>query len=299
MAGRSEGTSLVIGVPRRSEASLAATERWLLALWGAYHKEKWSLWSSKVPFSLEYVARSGEIWLQLWCASSFLVDVARVQITAHHPGAECLPAEEFASPGPNVWVAQFALESPSWVPLLDDSQADPVVGIVAALSNLEGREATLIQFLLRPTRMKTEEGRVPAFWMAGRLASWAATAFDARRRLAIVASSLGQYAHLNRVRVSKARAGGETAVLARDWPRSILPRASMVAPTQVASLFHVPVDVTQMPPGLRVSGAAKPPVPLMPEGVLVGDGRGQGMEDRKSTRLNSSHSRASRMPSSA
>jgi energy-coupling factor transporter ATP-binding protein EcfA2 len=162
------------------------------------------------------------------------------------------------------------LRHPGWVELPDESAPERVLGLLESLANRSADQRSLIQILLQPTWMTTDDGRQPAFWLAGRVA-----ASGGSSRLALLKASLGQFSGLNGVRFGRTetvRSGIERALNRRTWPRRFLPPGLPATPLQVASLFHPPAD-TSNAHALSVTRSVRTPAHPSATGRVIGEGR--------------------------
>ncbi len=271
------GRTLSLALPAHCEDSIAATEKWLLSLWQASKKSNWSLWRGRATVALEYVAEAGEVRLQHYLASELLAEVSRALLSSHFPGIEL--AEESGSReglDQNDYRASvdFRFRSPGWIDLPKDKDPDAQHGLLGALNGTDPDQFALVQFLLTPTWMTTEDGRQPAFWFIGRIVAAAPSLPACRSRLHLISASLGQFAGFNGFRVSPPRRlqpSDIDAIQERRWPRRLLAPGEPVTPFQVASLYHPPEEPTRVA-NLRSAPCLRTPTSALNEGIAVGTG---------------------------
>jgi hypothetical protein len=269
--------TLRLALPARCPDPTSAAEKWLLALWQLSSKHVHPLFFHHVPISLEYVASENEVFLQANFRSSDLASSSYVLLPALFPGIdveEVRGSNELRDVGTKGASCEFRLRSPGWVDLKKDGDPDSTNAIVQALSSISGAASVVVQLLLTPAWMTTEDGKQPAFWLSGRIAASGATVHDAKQMIAVVASSLGQFTGFNGVRI------GTMHPLTAERLRSIrerslsgwLPHTTIVTPTQVASMYHPPADSSELS-RLLVSSCRKTPTVPSGVGIVVGEGR--------------------------
>lgn len=274
---KSVGNVLVLGVPVHCDEPVAGVEKWLLGLWQGSKKRTWSFWRGEATISLEFQVSSGRLHYQIYLASPPLADLTLALLSAHFPGIEAWPPEDGLAPlAPGAGsIVTFGLRSPGWVELPKDGAPESVAGLLAALGGIPPDESAIVQLLLEPTWMTTEDGRQPAFWLAGRIASLASRPPVARQRTHVIASAFGQFAGFNGLRFSRPRNltnADMSAMARRRWPRQLLPPGLPATAAQVATLYHPPTDAARLG-HLLVGAALKTPAPEQANGVPLGEGR--------------------------
>jgi hypothetical protein len=244
------GRTLSLALPAHCEDTTAATEKWLLSLWQASKKLNWLIWRPHAAITLEYVAEAGGLRLQHFVRSPALADVSRAILAAHFPGIEIteqadsldgLTAIEHRA------VVDFRFRSPGWIDLPKDKDPDGMHGLLACLASTKPDEFAMLQLLLTPTWMSTEDGRQPAFWFMGRIVAAARTQGACRGRLHLIGASLGQFAGFNGFRSTATRPlspSGCRAIAERRWPRALFAPGEPVTPIQVAAIYHPPEEPT-------------------------------------------------------
>ena len=201
--------SLALAVPARSEHAAKATEKWLLSLWQATPKATWSLWRSRAQIALEYLALDAHVSLRVHFRSPPLGDLTTAVLPALIPGLELEQcpddALDFSEMLENAAVTTIGLRSPGWLDLAKDDDPESVHGVLDSLAGLSANGTALIQLLLDPTWMTTDDGKQPAFWLAGRVVVGLRAGRDPRNRTHLLASSFGQLAGFNGLRFSPAK----------------------------------------------------------------------------------------------
>src|SRR3972149_4717464 len=201
--------TLSVAVPATSEDPAESSAKWLLALWQASRKLTWRLWRDRAAISLEYSATAALVRYQVHFARPLLARVPSPVLRALFPGLDIIESggsEVGQIPNStHAALTTFRLRSPGWVDLPKDSAPDGVTSLIAALADLDRGEAALVQLLLEPTWMSTEEGRQPAFWLAGRIAASATTYHAARERGRVLAAAFGQFSGFNGFSFSRVR----------------------------------------------------------------------------------------------
>ncbi len=241
-----DALTLRFAPPLRCEHTTTATEKWLLALWQLGAKSSWRLWRRSAAISVEYVAHHSRITLQAHCARRDLSTLTTGMLPGLIPGAEIDEGDEAAEAFGTFrsWsTAPFQLWNPGWIELARDAHPSAVDGIISVLSGLPEGTSGLIQILLQPTWMRTEDGRQPAFWLAGRVAAGSCSMRAAAGSARILSGTLGQLTGFNGLRCGRIRsasAGDQRAILERRWIRTFLPPGPPATPAQVALLFHPP-----------------------------------------------------------
>ena len=285
--------TLSVAVPATSEDPAESSAKWLLALWQASRKLTWRLWRDRAAISLEYSATAALVRYQVHFARPLLAQVTSPVLRALFPGLDIIESDgSEVGQIPNsthAALTTFRLRSPGWVDLPKDSAPDGVTSLIAALADLDRGEAALVQLLLEPTWMSTEEGRQPAFWLAGRIAASATTYHAARERGRVLAAAFGQFSGFNGFSFSRVRsmtAADRESILQRRWPHRIIPPEPPATAAQVACLYHPPVraDLFER---LHSIGYQRTSARVTNGGLLLGegtDGRGRRIEVRVSAR---------------
>lgn len=276
--------ALSLELPSHCPNSSAATQKWLLALWQGSRTRIWARWRRHAEISLEYVSIAGATELRVYLHSPLHAAATRTLLASHFPGIELSsprsdPTEQLEPAGVS---SEFHLRSPGWVDLPREAEPDGVLGLLGALGALGRNEAAIIQLLLQPTWIATDDGRRPAFWFTGRLATTTSHPGAARSRSALLASTFGQFAGLNSFVFGRPRPLGRAArrsVSERRWPRALYPRARPATPSQIAMLFHPPEHASAAP-RLRSIPCVRTATPDSKGTVDLGTGR----DERGSTR---------------
>lgn len=272
-------TALRLELPLHSEDSAAASQKWLLSLWEASRKSTWSLWRNRATISLEYVAEPGDVRYEVHFSHPLLAGVSRAVLPAYFPGIEVSPAEPESTDrvleSSLGCLLTFKLRSAGWVDLPKDVDPEGVSALVATLESLGKLRAILVQLLLEPTWMTTEDGRQPAFWLMGRIAAVGSSESDAWQKARLVGAALGQFAGFNGFRLSHVRrltAADRRSIAERRWPRRVLPGGPPATAAQTAMLYHPPTDAASFA-HLRQVSYRRTPAPATNAGVSLGEGR--------------------------
>ena len=276
---RDDGRIVRLELPQESVEPEARSEKWLLALWQASKKRTWSLWRSRAAISLEYVVQSGNVHYQCYFADPLLSHVTRSILRAHFDGLETTITDSIEF---NQQLARragvsvvFQLRSAGWVEMADHAAPQGVLGLLGALSETRDAGTGLVQLLLQPTWMTTDDGRQPAFWLAGRVVAAASRREDAWRQAQSIAASFGQFAGFNGFRFARPRTltgASLKSVVERRWPRRPLPIGPIATARQVASLYHPPKASAAIP-NLATVTYRRTPSRVLPTGVSLGEGR--------------------------
>lgn len=172
-------------------------------------------------------------------------------------------------------VAEIGLAAPGWVNLAPEPAVDIVTGLLNALTPASGVQVVLLQWLVRPARLRWDEAPAPGLWVAGRLVTAGVTPAACVAQGRRVFGALGQVAGANRVRASRFHTAVDIAPMRTcRWPRRLFPKAEPCTPRQLAYLYHPPSE----PGRLDFLGtSASPRLPAAPctGGVTVGEGRTQ------------------------
>ncbi len=268
---------LTLALPARCEDPLPAVEKWMLALWEASRKISWRLCFNLAPISLEYRRAESQVLMGVHVSNRILRQISLSVVPSLIPGVEVVRGDDGVFEGhDHAAVCSFRLRSPGWVELPKEVAPSGVGGIVATLGRLEDHESAVVQLMLKPTWMTTEEGRQPAFWFVGRIAARSKTVQIAQQHVRVISSAFGQFAGFNGLRISRARpmtAADLRAVNKRRWVRRLLPPGSPATASQIAGLFHPP-EVVAADSRLLCSRSLKTPMiaTSMP-GIKLGEGR--------------------------
>ena len=221
-SGPAPGRTLTLALPAQYEDASTAFEKWLLALWQCSPKSIWVLRLGPAPISLELRAAAGQVRYQVRLANRLSVDVTKALLSAHFSGLELTEGGEsqqaFAPPGA---ILNFGLRSPGWIDLPNDKTPEGIAGVLRAMEQLATDDAALVQILLEPTWMSTEDGRQPAFWLAGRIVAASSSTEAAGAKAQLVAASFGQFAGFNGLRFSRPqalKARDARTIERRLWP---------------------------------------------------------------------------------
>ena len=279
MADNYQQKTLRLALPARCVESSSAIEKWLLALWQSSAKQLHPVLFHHAPISLEYVSDQNEVALQVHLHHAGHAASSLAMLPALFSGIdieERADDPEFEGPGLGA-LAEFRLRSPGWVDLKKETAPDSANAIIQALAAIPFDASAIVQLLLTPAWMTTEDGRQPAFWLSGRIVASARSEFEAKRIVSVVASSFGQFGAFNGVRTGPVRrmtASHLRAVRQRSLS-SVLPLTNVVTPAQIASMYHPPTDSSELP-ALLVSSCRRTPAPASAGGVVVGEGRNAG-----------------------
>lgn len=262
-----------LGLPAEVRSPTPAIERWLLAQWQLLVPSRTRFWWGSAPIALELFATSAEVRYQVAASDVTARELTPALMAGYFPQAEC---QEVAFAWPEevcTMVAEVGLVAPGWVDLAPEPAVDIVTGLLNALIPSSGVQAVLLQWLVRPARLRWDDAPTPGFWVTGRLAvgGSAPSACVAQGRR--VVGALGQVAGPNRVRASRFRSMADIAPMRTcRWPRRLLPKAEPCTPRQLAYLYHPPPE-----PGrvdlLRVSGSPRLAAAPFAGGVTLGEGR--------------------------
>lgn len=270
--------TLALEVPASCEQPAKAAEKWLLALWQASPKKTWSVWREKAPISLEYISDKGSVSYQCHFPDPLLADITQAILPAHYRGIGTPEGDELVSPSEarlDGALITFHMRSPGWVDLPKDAEPEGVGGILGALASASAAQSAVVQILLSPTWMRTEDGMQPAFWLAGRVAAWG-VATGAHQLVRRIAAAFGQFAGFNGLRfsgVTTLGANNWSSILARRWPRRILPFDPPATVAQAATLFHPPAEASRFP-SLRAVRYSRAPASIADAGISLGEGQG-------------------------
>lgn len=270
--------TLVLRPPAHCEDATRATERWLLSLWQSEPKRSWRLWREAAAISLEYVGNGEGVSLQTSLRDPVAADLSRHLLANLIPGVDLADEEAFHGgndPHMHIVSTTCSLRSPGWLDIPKDNDPEGVLGVLAALEGLEGSDSGLLQLLLEPAWMRTEDGRQPAFWLAGRIVTTSSSRQRALQRARLVVGALGQFGGFNGLRVGPIRFHGFDQIRAaqtRRWPRRWLPPGHVATAAQVATLFHPPANAARAG-RLIIAGARKTPAQSSTSGIALGEGR--------------------------
>ena len=268
--------TLRLALPARCPEPTSATEKWLLALWQLSATQLHPLFTHQAPISFEYLKQQNEVALQVHLQSSRLLASTIALLPALFPGIDIeeLADDELMDVGAEGTVRDFRLRSPGWVDLKKDAGPDSTNAIVQALASLTGSTTAIVQLMLTPAWMTTEDGRQPGFWLSGRVAAIASNEQEARSATSVVASSLGQFGAFNGVRIGSIRSMNSSRLrsINQRTLSGVLPQTNVVTPAQVASIYHPPADCSELS-RLLVSSCRKTPAPASSVGIVVGEGR--------------------------
>jgi energy-coupling factor transporter ATP-binding protein EcfA2 len=270
---------LELEVPALCEDGGAAAAKWLLALWQSARKPTWRFWRHRAAIALELWADNDRVSHRLRFSRSFLAEISLSILPTLFPGCEVNPISNSPTDylsSQKAATAIFQFRSPGWVELPKDEGPEGVDGVIGAMHHLRPREHALVQLLLEPTWMTTEDGRQPAFWFAGRIAAAASTGYARSARLVqVLASAYGQFAGFNGLRFSRTRAMSIAALRSMDdlsWPHRLVPPEPPAIPAQIATLYHPPAAADPFERLLSVRYRRTPSVGAA-KGVLMGEGR--------------------------
>ncbi len=275
---RASGRTLALELPASCDEPAKATEKWLLSLWEASRKSTWLLWRDRAAISLEYVADLGKVWYQCHFTDALLADVTRAVLPVHCAGMEIAERDGLPTRPPGDSTGRFVtfqMRSPGWVELPKDAAPEGVGGIVGALGSLGSNQSAIVQILLSPTWMTTEDGRRPAFWLAGRVATLAGDGNTADRLARRIAAAFGQFTGFNGLRFSTStllRDRDARSIADRRWIRRTLPPGPAVTVAQAGLLFHPPERAAAFPYLCTVLYRRTSITPIA-EGISIGEGR--------------------------
>jgi len=145
---------------------------------------------------------------------------------------------------------------------LKKSEADPMAGILASLSDLSADEMGMVQILVRPALAPSTE--TLGFQVIIRLLAGADEVRRARNRLGNIIATFGQFGAENalsptRIRIN-AKAGLET-ICRRHWPLLRL-NPSLLTLEELTAIYHLPSPTRMRNPYLVTTGAKRLPPPL-------------------------------------
>jgi DNA polymerase III delta prime subunit len=264
---------LILRLPAACPSPTVAIERWLLALWQITPRTRFRLYWRTAPIALELLSTKQGVTYRAVLSSPEAVALTASVLPSYFPGLEVELSSDDVMPTARVMLSsRLELASGGWVDLAPEPALDLAAGLAEAMA-VQDETAILLQWLLRPARLRWERQTQPGFWMAGRLAVGAdsrAHCCTAGRR---VAGALGQHAGQNHVRPSRLTGLGTLRAFERcRWPRGALPIAKPCSPAQAALLYHPPRH-----PG-RVGAVAAFPSPRLScqptsRGLALGEGR--------------------------
>lgn len=273
-----KGVSIGLYPPHEAEDGLAVIRSWLLSLWQVSHKSPWRLWRSSAPISLEVVSTFERLSYQVYLPTEAHAALSRRLLRAHLPGLETPMIDDLvpaaASQGAGI-ITTLNVRHPGWIEMGNLGPVEAVLGVLSAATIEDEGATALVQLLLQPTWMTTEDGREPAFWLSGRLVTTASAPATAKESLLHVSGALGQFAGFNGITSSRPRRltpHDIAAVVGRRWTRRLFPPGQPLRPDQIARLYHVPSSTSALP-GLATTPTVRAPAPRTPEGVLLGEGR--------------------------
>lgn len=277
MPDEREARTLTLALPARCEHAGSATEKWLLSLWHASFKDRWALYLPVAPLALEFVVADDLVSYQIHLRGLVLAQLTRSVLNGFLPGIELEVTDDtiFATRPSHGAFSELRLRYPGWIEFAKDVEPDGAAAIIEALSNVHAPASAIVQILLNPTWMTTEDGRRPAFWTCGRIAVDSADVHDARRQANVLAASFGQFTAFNGIRSRPAQPMTKTAAEAianRRWSRALLPSASLATPAQVAQLIRPPAEPAAHP-RLLVATCVKTPTSASKVGIPIGEGR--------------------------
>ncbi|MBC7264766.1 MAG: ATP-binding protein [Chloroflexi bacterium] len=254
---------------------LSASSRWLAAFWQALPKSIIRrLFGLQEHISLEIRGESGRIQFQIWVPYPAVGEMAVEQIKAHFPDVEIQPTEEAGSEPAEFASAELVLGMSRDRPLriLKDSEADPMAGVLASISDLSPGDGAMIQILVRPALAPSMEGI--CFQAILRLMAWAGTTRQARNRLGNMIAAFGQFGAENALRPTRIKVNSGSALRAmrsRHWPLLRL-NPSLLTLDELTALYHIPSPEKVRNRYLEFSGARRlPPLTrLATKGVRVG-----------------------------
>ena len=255
------------------------SERWLLGVWQATRKSSTRLWRDHAPISLEFVSVAGRVSYQVHCSSPLLSQLTRRLLSATCPGLAFEPAPAPLLNAPGV-IADLALPRRGWTDGPAHLKPDTLPGLLTALQSDRG--SSIVQLLLQPAWLATDDGPIPAFWVAGRLAVAGTDEHEAGRHGRMIAGALGQLADHQAFQVGRfrsLRSSDVRALDARRWTRRWLPPGWLGTPHQIAQLYHPPTHVWPLAPMLGKT-VLQAPTDGDGEGILLGAGRGRQGESR-------------------
>lgn len=269
-----EAITLVLQVASRNEDAVAGVERWLLGLWQLIPRHTLRLWRDEAPISLEYLSREHSVSFQVHLRSLVHAELSRRLLQAQFPGIDIQESTSLLPlQASQTLTMPFTLRDGGWLELKRDSH-EGLAGVLNALPIDDAKAATLVQLLLQPTWIRSDGQRLPAFWLAGRVASSATSVSAARTHALLVAGAFGQYTGLNGITTSRLRQASIREldrIGRRGWPRRLLPPGHPATPGQIAALFHPPT-VTHTP-FLATNHAVKAPITAQRQGISLGVGR--------------------------
>jgi len=270
-----KGYLLKIIVPKWLEHDLSASARWMAAFWQSLPKSVLRhLFGFQEHISLEIAAEARKLWMQIWVPYAALIKVVTGQIRAHIPDAEIQLYEE-EIPRPEVFATAelvLGLERERSLKTLKKGEADPMAGILGALSDLSGNERALIQILVRPALAASME--TLAFQTIIRLFASSTSRREARNRLGTIIAAFGQFGAENALKPTRIRINSRAtlrALLRRRWPFYRL-NPSTLTLEELVAIFHIPSPSKVHNPYLEIVGAKRlpPPPTLHSSGARVG-----------------------------
>lgn len=269
-------TRLVLRLPAACPHPTIAIERWLLALWQIIPQPRFRLFWNSSPITLELLSTAEGVTYRIALIQPESIEITKALLPSYFPGLEVEPAEDISlPPGSSVMSARMELANDAWMEFAPEPTVDLAAGLIEAMAVGED-ESILLQWHLKPTRLRWEKQSVPGFWLAGRLTTAASSRSGAVAIGRRIGAALGQHAGANRVGWNSFAPMKAHRVLERcTWPRRAIPAGRPCSPAQIAMLFHPPTHPAAVG-GVEAFVAPRLSTPASGEGLLLGMGRGPG-----------------------